>query len=164
MHTRKIISVILACLSGVPALATSNEAEAPYSFTLPEAWRDVSERDVIAYESRDKSQQLTVAEYVLKKKVSAVELRSLLQRFIESRRQAELTLSKGEATIGSPAYFAESSLIKAEYWGSRQFAHFHSATIVWGTPNRIVSWRFEATDIAALRETVSRVKPTIRVK
>jgi hypothetical protein len=155
-------AMVLALLSGGVAMAT--ETDAPYGFTLPESWRDVSEPDVVAYESPDKQQQLVVGEYVLKKKLSQAELRALLERFIDTRRQAEIGLSKGEASIGSPSFVVEPAVIKAEYWGSRQASRYHSATIVWATANRIVSWRFEATDKAALLETVGRVRPTMKVK
>ena len=160
---RNLTTVILACVLGAFSFAAPGATEAPYSFTLPDGWRDISDPDVIAYESRDKSQQLTVSEYVLSKKLSMAELRTVLERFIETRRKAETELSGGEATVGDPSYLAEPSQIKAEYWGSRRSSQFHSATIVWATSNRVVSWRFESTDVAALKETVSRVKPTIKV-
>ncbi|HEV7606692.1 MAG TPA: hypothetical protein VGO61_05110 [Steroidobacteraceae bacterium] len=161
---RKVVPIILTCLFGAPAGATPHKADTPYSFTIPEAWRDVSDPDVIAYESPDRSQQLTVGEYVLKKKLSQAELRALVERFLETRRQAELEWSRGDATVGGASYLVESSLIKAEFWGSRQSSRLHFATIVWATPNRIVSWRFEAIDAAVLRKTVAQLKPTIKVK
>jgi len=160
---RNTLAVALALQLGIPSLAVAQLVETPYSFTLPENWRNVSDPDVVAYESNDKRQQLTVSEYVLRKSVSQTELRHVLERLLDARRKAELELANGDATVGDPSYIVEPSVIKAEFWGSRQSSRFHSVTIVWATANRIVSWRFETTDIGVLRDTVSLVKATIRV-
>jgi hypothetical protein len=162
---RKPIASLLALLTFTSGAASAEDAEHPYKFTLPESWRDVSEPDLVAYESANGQQQLVVAEYKLKKTLSQQELRSTFKQYVELRRQAELEFSKGSATIGEPVYSAEANVIKTEYWGSRDSKRIHFATIGYATSKRFVTFRFESIDgLSALQETVGRVTKTVEVR
>jgi hypothetical protein len=132
------------------------ETDKPYQFSLPEGWRNVSEPDVIAYESPDGKQQLVIGEYTIKKSLKNDELRALLKQFVEVRLNAETELSNGAAAVGKVSYSGVASTLISEYWGTRDSLKIHFATVVYATPSRLLSFRFESADGSqpALQQTV----------
>ena len=114
-----------------------------FRLTLPGAWRDASEPDVIAYESSTGSQQVVVGEYVLKKALQPSELRGLLEEFVETRRSVEQELFKGRAVLGRVFYTSAKEHIRAEFWGEHAPTGHQFVTVVFATPTRLQSFRYE---------------------
>jgi hypothetical protein len=137
-----LIAVLTLALLSAQAVAAEFTTEF-FRLTLPGAWRDVSEPDVIAYESSTGSQQVVVGEYVVKKALQPSELRSLLEQFVEMRRSAELELFRGRAVIGRVFYTSTKEHIRAEYWGEHAPTGHQFVTVVFATESRLQSFRYE---------------------